>query len=87
MFSDPFHERYGQHLSKEEVESLVAPHADSIHTVNEWLASHGLVGDSLSRSPAKDWVTVKVPVSLAEEMLRTVRLLEHIAPAAEIDAT
>ena len=30
---------------------------------------------------------VKVPVSLAEEMLRTVRLLEHIAPAAEIDAT
>ncbi len=40
--------------------------------MNEWLASHGLYEDSLSRSPAKDWVFVKVPVTLAEEMLKTV---------------
>lgn len=71
-FSDPFHDRYGQHLSKEEVESLVAPEPESVHLVNEWLASHGLYEDSLSRSPAKDWVLVKVPVSLAEDMLKTV---------------
>ncbi|KAI0758086.1 tripeptidyl peptidase A [Fomes fomentarius] len=69
--SDPFHERYGDHLSKEEVEALIAPHDESIHLVNEWLASHGLYEDSLSRSPARDWVLVKVPVSLAEEMLKT----------------
>ncbi|OBZ70390.1 Tripeptidyl-peptidase sed2 [Grifola frondosa] len=69
--SDPFHERYGEHLSKEEVEALVAPHDESIHLVNEWLASHGIYEDDLSRSPAKDWVMVKVPVSLAEEMLKT----------------
>ncbi|KAI0355318.1 tripeptidyl peptidase A [Trametes cingulata] len=69
--SDPFHDRYGQHLSKEEVESLVAPEAESIHLVNEWLASHGIYEDNLSRSPAKDWVLVKVPVNLAEEMLKT----------------
>ena len=73
MCSDPFHERYGDHLSKEAVEELVAPHAESVHLVNEWLASHGLLEDSLSRSPGRDWVTVKVPVSLAEEMLNTVR--------------
>ncbi|KAH9899475.1 tripeptidyl peptidase A [Cubamyces lactineus] len=69
--SDPLHDRYGQHLSKEEVESLIAPEPESIHLVNEWLAAHGLYEDSLSRSPANDWVFIKVPVSLAEEMLKT----------------
>jgi tripeptidyl-peptidase-1 len=70
--SDPFHERYGAHLSKEEVEELVAPHQDSIDMVNEWLASHGIQESDLSRSPARDWVTIKVPLSLAENMLNTV---------------
>ncbi|CAL1700397.1 unnamed protein product [Somion occarium] len=69
--SDPFHERYGQHLSKEEVEALVTPHPESIHSVNEWLASHGLTESALTRSPANDWVRVKVPISLAEKMLDT----------------
>lgn len=69
--SDPFHARYGAYLSKEDVEALVAPHDDSVQLVEEWLASHGLAGDALSRSPANDWITVKVPVSLAETMLKT----------------
>ncbi|OCH95935.1 tripeptidyl peptidase A [Obba rivulosa] len=69
--SDPFHERYGAHLSKEEVESLIAPHPQSIQLVDEWLVSYGLVQEDLSRSPAQDWVKVKVPVSLAEKMLDT----------------
>lgn len=56
------------------MEALVAPHDESVHLVNEWLASHGLYEDSLSRSPARDWVHIKVPVSLAEDMLKTVRL-------------
>lgn len=70
--SDPEHERYGAHLSKGEVEELIAPSAESIDTVDEWLASHGLSQDDFVRSPAKDWVTVRVPVSLAEKMLDTV---------------
>ena len=70
--SDPYHERYGNHMSKEEVEELVAPHPDSVRLVEEWLADHGIGQDSLSQSPAKDWVTIKVPVSVAEKMLHTV---------------
>ena len=31
--SDPFHDRYGEHLTKEEVEALVAPHDESVHLV------------------------------------------------------
>lgn len=70
--SDPDHERYGQHLSKEEVEELVAPHPESLNTVNEWLSSFGFKDEDLVRSPARDWVTLKVPVSVAEKMLETV---------------
>ena len=70
--SDPAHERYGQHLSKSEVEALVAPHPESLDLVNEWLSTFGVNEDSLLRSPARDWVTLKVPVSLAEKMLDTV---------------
>ncbi|KAF9006659.1 tripeptidyl peptidase A [Cyathus striatus] len=69
--SDPDHERYGQHLSKEQVEELVAPHPDSVTAVHEWLASHGIKEDHVTHSAAKDWVTVKVPVSLVEKMLDT----------------
>ncbi|KAG5640060.1 hypothetical protein DXG03_001392, partial [Asterophora parasitica] len=69
--SDPYHERYGQHLSKEEVEALVAPHKDSVDAIDAWLGEHGLAGADVSRSPAGDWVTVKIPVGLAETMLNT----------------
>ena len=71
--SDPDHERYGQHLSKAEVEALVAPHPESVELVNEWLGTFGVDENNLARSPASDWVTVKVPVRLAEKMLDTVR--------------
>ncbi|KAF8802988.1 subtilisin-like protein [Phlegmacium glaucopus] len=69
--SDPEHERYGQHLSKTQVEALVAPHDESVELVNKWLGTFGINEDGLVRSPAKDWVTVTVPVSLAEKMLDT----------------
>ncbi|KAL1721726.1 peptidase S8/S53 domain-containing protein [Schizophyllum commune] len=69
--SDPYHENYGLHLSKEEVETLVAPEEDSVSAVTEWLATHGLEEEHLERSPAGDWVTIRVPVQLAEEMLDT----------------
>ncbi|KAF8165634.1 peptidase S8/S53 domain-containing protein [Crassisporium funariophilum] len=69
--SDPDHERYGQHLSKEEVDALVTPHPESIESVNDWLATFGIMEEDIIRSPAKDWVTLKVPVSLVEKMLDT----------------
>jgi tripeptidyl-peptidase I len=76
--SDPDHPRYGAHLSKEEVEALVAPHPESIYLVDEWLASYGFNTENLVRSPAKDWVTIKVPAQVAEEMLDTVSWHWHM---------
>ncbi|KAG2355855.1 peptidase S8/S53 domain-containing protein [Suillus spraguei] len=69
--SDPNHLRYGAFLSKEETDALTAPHPDTLDIVNEWLASYGLTEESLVRSSANDWVTIRVPVGLAEEMLDT----------------
>lgn len=61
--------RYGQHLSKEQVNALVAPHQDSTDLVEAWLLAHGLDLASAQRSPAGDWVTVRVSVAQAEKML------------------
>ncbi|KIM60332.1 hypothetical protein SCLCIDRAFT_26677 [Scleroderma citrinum Foug A] len=69
--SDPNHVRYGAQLSKEETLTLMAPHHDTLHAVDEWLASYVISEEHLSRSSAQDWVTIRVPVSLAEEMLDT----------------
>ncbi|PCH42075.1 subtilisin-like protein [Wolfiporia cocos MD-104 SS10] len=69
--SDPFHPRYGQHLSKAEVEALIEPHPISSQLVDDWLASHEISEEQITRTPGKDWVKIKVPVALAEKMLET----------------
>lgn len=67
--SDPTHERYGAHLTEDEVETVTAPHAHSVDAVAAWLESHGLTGDF---SKAKEWVVVPdVDISKAEKMLDT----------------
>ncbi|KAI0675673.1 peptidase S8/S53 domain-containing protein [Trametes maxima] len=94
--SDPAHERYGQHLSKEDVAALVAPHPNSVSLVDAWLSAHGLDLSSSQRSHAGDWVTIRVSVGQAEKMLGTqynvyrhgksedyvVRTLNYSLPAA-----
>ncbi|KAK0461797.1 tripeptidyl peptidase A [Desarmillaria tabescens] len=69
--SDPSHSRYGEYLSKEEVEDLVVPHPESLTAVDAWLSSYGLPESEYIRSSAKDWLTINIPVSLAEKLLDT----------------
>lgn len=66
------HARYGQHLTKEQVEAHVAPHPNTLSAVESWLESYGfdLEADTL-RSPAKDWIIISVPVHVAEHLLNT----------------
>lgn len=71
--SDPDHERYGKYLSKDQVDDLVRPYDESLDLVTEWLEKWGIYEENISRSAAKDWVTVMIPVRLAEQMLNTVR--------------
>jgi tripeptidyl-peptidase I len=73
--SDPAHERYGKHLTKDQVEELVRPASESVKMVENWLIAHGLDINSpecaMQKSPAGDWVNLNVPVRLAEQMLNT----------------
>jgi tripeptidyl-peptidase-1 len=81
--SDPYHERYGAHLTKEEIEELVAPRPESVASVTEWLSSHGVEEDDIGRSPAGDWLTIRVPVRLVEKMLDTASHC-RVGPASHI---
>ena len=80
--SNPFSARYGDHLSQAEVHELIAPHSESVEQVAAWLAAHGFQDEHLSRSPAGDWIKVKVPVSLAEEMFDTVSHIHDVDVAS-----
>ena len=67
--SDPDHERYGQHLTAAEIAEIVRPEDASVKQVHQWLAAHGI--EDIDYSPAKDWISIVVPIEKAEELLQT----------------
>lgn len=69
--SDPAHAQYGKHLSAAEVEDLVKPSDEALESVHVWLADHGVDTSNLTYSPAKDWITVSLPVETVEALLNT----------------
>jgi tripeptidyl-peptidase-1 len=69
--SDPSHERYGQHLTADEVNKLARPHDQTLEAVNDWLSAHGYDGQKVAFSPARDWAKLSIPVSEAERLLNT----------------
>ncbi|KIV96861.1 hypothetical protein PV10_00676 [Exophiala mesophila] len=69
--SDPFHARYGQHLTAKQVHDLVKPSEEATHEIHKWLHSHGIEPDQLKYSPAKDWISITLPLSKVEELLDT----------------
>ncbi|KAF8860349.1 tripeptidyl peptidase-like protein [Acephala macrosclerotiorum] len=69
--SDPFHPRYGQHLSKAEVNELIKPSDDTLAQVHDWLCGNGVKKEDLQYSHAKDWIKVTLPVSTVESLLDT----------------
>jgi tripeptidyl-peptidase I len=81
--SDPSSDRYGHHLSRSALSSLVAPSHSSIAAVCQWLASHnistsmssssrsGLCGTSSWRPFTNDWIVVDCSVAQASQLLHT----------------
>ncbi|KIK61997.1 hypothetical protein GYMLUDRAFT_42427 [Collybiopsis luxurians FD-317 M1] len=66
--SDPFHERYGQHLSKAELDELMHPAEQTVMEVREWLNWHGME-DTVISSTADKSIVLTIPVSSAETLL------------------
>lgn len=69
--SDPESSRWTDHLTKEQVEELIAPHPTSITLVDDYLTSHGIDVSAAERTPAKDYVIVTVTVAQAEKLMDT----------------
>lgn len=67
--SSPGHKRYGQHLTKAQVNSLIAPDAHLNDLVEDWLRDHGIEGFVYNES--KDWITVALPVVVINRLLKT----------------
>lgn len=69
VVSEPFHHNYGQHLTAAEVNELVKPSEEAIISVKSWLLGHDI--HQFHYSPARDWITVSLPVSVVEQLLDT----------------
>ncbi|KAH3907945.1 hypothetical protein HBI56_151300 [Parastagonospora nodorum] len=67
--SDPYHVRYGQHLSPEEVNALTQPKDEALDAVHEWLLSNGI--RNFDYSPSKDWINIRISIEDAEKLLAT----------------
>lgn len=67
----PTHHKYRQHLSKEDVDSLVRPDDNVSASVDAWLEEKGIPASQRKYSSAKDWISISIPVSQAEDLLDT----------------
>lgn len=67
--SDPSHARYGQYMSASDIRDLIAPSAETIDMVRDWLSDHGISDAVLS--PTRDTFNVVLPVEKVEELLAT----------------
>ncbi|KAJ7490986.1 subtilisin-like protein [Mycena latifolia] len=84
---------YGQWLTKEEVEAFARPTEETTAAVAQWLSDNGV--ESTTITPAGDWISLTVPVSKANQMLKadfsvfthvdsgkeSIRTLEYSLPA------
>ncbi|KAH8678016.1 peptidase S8/S53 domain-containing protein [Xylariales sp. PMI_506] len=66
----PGHELYGNHLSQDAIDSMIAPKDESKDAVLQWLGDNGLA-DAASVSPRGNFITVEATVSQVEKLLGT----------------
>ncbi|KAF7318601.1 Peptidase S53 domain-containing protein [Mycena chlorophos] len=92
--STPSSANYGNHLTKEQVASYVAPSATTSSAVLAWLSEHNIKSSAIS--PAGDTLSITLPVSQANSLLDTtfstykhvstgktvIRTLEYSIPTA-----
>ena len=77
--------RYGAHLSREQVDELVAPHPDTLELVFSWLKYNDVPPSSISSTHGGGWLTIAgVSVSQANKILGASYELYYHAWANEI---
>lgn len=76
--SDPASEKYGKHLTTEEIIELFAPATETIDAVHNWLVSSGIESSRISLSRGRNWFNVNASISEVEALLKTeYKVYEH----------
>ncbi|KAI0642669.1 subtilisin-like protein [Trametes meyenii] len=65
--SDPANPKYGQHLSKDEVDQMVSPRPESIQAVSNWLNNNNVISEVYSSSG--DVLHIQMPLAQANTLL------------------
>ncbi|KAJ6469148.1 family S53 protease [Mycena vitilis] len=65
--STPGSSRYGQYLSRDQVDSYMAPTVNARAAVSDWLSTYNITGRSIAS--AGDWISFSVPIATANDML------------------
>lgn len=58
--SNPRHERYGKHLSQQEVDQIMAPSQDSTDLVEAWLRENGI--NDCAHNNSKNMIHCSLPI-------------------------
>jgi tripeptidyl-peptidase-1 len=75
--SNPNSDKYGQHLSAEEVGELFRPSSESIKSVREWIHSSGIDNERHQVSPGQGWLKFEATIEEMESLLSTEYHLYH----------
>ncbi|KKO97929.1 Pro-kumamolisin [Trichoderma harzianum] len=67
--SNPDSPNYGQHMTRDEVNDLFAPHDDSVDAVHSWLEAEGIELERVYRSDNRQWVQFHATVGELEKLL------------------
>ncbi|KAJ7616318.1 family S53 protease [Mycena polygramma] len=65
--STPGSSRYGQYLSRDQVNSYLTPTVKARAAVSDWLSTYNITGRSIAS--AGDWISFSVPIATANDML------------------
>lgn len=74
--SNPRHGKYGKYLTKAEIRELLAPSAESVAKVMDWLTVHHKIAKH-NIVQVGDFISCKVSVATAEKMLDTEYNMYH----------
>ena len=67
--SDPDSINYGQFLTNQEVNDLVAPSVETISKVTTWLSNNAAIDTTIEATPNKDFLHVDTTIAEAEQLI------------------
>ncbi|KAF8257525.1 Pro-kumamolisin, activation domain-containing protein, partial [Lactarius quietus] len=79
FFPHPWTHIYGEHLSKEQVAELVAPHSRTLKLVKSWLKHNGIPSSDVTTQGGNTLMLKAVPVTKANSLLdASYQLYRHV---------